>query len=286
MKKYLHWAGSLLAAVGIIFIALRLRDYSGQINFSNFGWEVWWVVGCCAVVYGLANNLMALAWWHLLRQFGTIPSLLWAIRIYGISQLAKYVPGNVFQFAGRQAFGMAAGIPGWTLAKSTIWELGLLAVSGSLFSLLVLPHIFASLPVGIGIGAFILAVVVVATVLKAFVGSSAVKAFGLYVVFLIISGTLFVSLVSTLYPPALASGENWIVLCGAYVVAWLIGLITPGAPAGVGVRELILVMLLPGLVGESELLLTVVLGRVVTVVGDVLFFIMASLLNQKVATEV
>jgi uncharacterized membrane protein YbhN (UPF0104 family) len=71
------------------------------------------------------------------------------------------------------------------------------------------------------------------------------------------------------------------VLCSAYVVAWLIGLVTPGAPAGVGVRELILVFLLQGLVGESELLLTVVLGRVVTVTGDFLFFLVSWLLKQR-----
>ena len=32
---------------------------------------------------------------------------------------------------------------------------------------------------------------------------------------------------------------------GAYVIAWLAGLVTPGAPAGVGVRELVMYALLP-----------------------------------------
>jgi glycosyltransferase 2 family protein len=281
LKRYLHWAGSALAAVGIIFVAIRLRDYSGQIDLKDFGRELWWVVGGCALVYGLSNAMLALAWWNLLRQFGTDPSRRWAIRTYGISQLAKYVPGNIFHLAGRQAIGMAAGVPGWSLAKSSIWELGLIALAGSLFGLLALPLVFASLPLQLGVSGFVLAVMIVAAVLRTSFGPAAVWAFGWYVGFLAMSGVLFVSLIGATFPSAVASGANWIVLCGAYVLAWLAGLLTPGAPAGVGVRELVLLFLLKGLVGESELLLAVVLGRVVTVVGDLLFFVIASLQKRN-----
>lgn len=286
LKKHMHWVGSALATAGILFVALRLREYGGQINFKDFGWEIWWVVGGCALAYCIANHLMALAWWNLLAQFGTVTSQRWAIRTYGISQLAKYVPGNIFHLAGRQAMGMAAGVPGWTLAKSTFWELGLLAFAGALFSSLVLPLLVASLPLALGVGAFALAFAFILVGLATYLGSAAVRAFGLYVVFLAISGTLFVCLIETIFPSAVASSSSWIVLCGAYVVAWLIGLVTPGAPAGVGVRELVLVFLLQGLVGESELVLTIILGRVVTVVGDLLFFVLSSVQKKRQAIAV
>jgi uncharacterized membrane protein YbhN (UPF0104 family) len=64
-------------------------------------------------------------------------------------------------------------------------------------------------------------------------------------------------------------------ICGAFVITWLAGSVTPGAPAGIGVRELVLLFLLKGLVLESDLLLAVLLSRVVTVAGDVLFFLAA-----------
>jgi hypothetical protein len=281
MKKYMHWFGSALAVVGIFFVAIRLRDYSGQIDFKDFGWEIWWVVGGCAVAYCIANNLMALAWWNLLVQFGAVTPRRWAIRTYGISQLAKYVPGNIFHLAGRQAMGMAAGVPGWSLAKSTFWELGMLAISGSIFGALVLPLLLPWLPLQLGIVAFILALSVVAAGFAMYFGRAAVRAFGLYVTFVTISGVLFVCLIEMISPSAITSSSGWIVLCSAYIVAWFIGLVTPGAPAGVGVRELILVFLLQGLVGESELVLTVVLGRVVTVTGDFLFFLASWLLKKS-----
>jgi glycosyltransferase 2 family protein len=275
MKKYMHWFGSAVAVIGIFFVAIRLRDYSSQIDFKDFGQEIWWVVGGCAVAYSIANNLMALAWWNLLVQFGAVTPRRWAIRTYGISQLAKYVPGNIFHLAGRQAMGMAAGVSGWSLAKSTFWELGMLAIAGSLFGALVLPLLVTWLPLQLGLIAFVLALAVVAVAFAMYFGPAALRAFGLYVTFVTISGVLFVCLIEMIFPSAITSSSSWIVLCSAYIVAWLIGLVTPGAPAGVGVRELILVFLLHGLVGENELVLTVVLGRVVTVTGDFLFFVVS-----------
>ena len=64
----------------------------------------------------------------------------------------------------------------------------------------------------------------------------------------------------------------WPAACGAYTAAWLAGFVTPGAPAGLGVRELVLVFLLDGHAAEPDLLPAVVLSRVVTVLGDTFFF--------------
>jgi len=47
-----------------------------------------------------------------------------------------------------------------------------------------------------------------------------------------------------------------------------------------GVRELVLLFLLKGIVTETDLVLVVVLGRVVTVGGDFGFFLTALLMNH------
>jgi uncharacterized membrane protein YbhN (UPF0104 family) len=73
----------------------------------------------------------------------------------------------------------------------------------------------------------------------------------------------------------------WTIASGAYVVAWLAGLVTPGAPAGVGVREMVLIFLLGHAIPETELLPAVVVSRLVTVAGDVLFFAAAALLKPR-----
>ena len=71
--------------------------------------------------------------------FGANVSLRWVIKVYGTSQLAKYLPGNIFHLVGRHALGMAAGVPTGVLAKSAVWELGLISLSAAIFGALALP---------------------------------------------------------------------------------------------------------------------------------------------------
>jgi len=139
LKCGLHWSGSALAIAGIAFVALRLRDYGTEIDFARFGMVEWSEIVIFTLIYGLANLMLAYAWLNLLKKFGAPVSNRWAIKAYGVSQLAKYVPGNIFHLAGRQTIGMAAGVPGWPLAKSSIWELGLLTLAGALFGVLAFP---------------------------------------------------------------------------------------------------------------------------------------------------
>jgi glycosyltransferase 2 family protein len=285
LKRGLHWAGSTLAIVGISFIALRLRDFIAEIDFTRFGIIEWSTMAGLALVYGLSNLMLALAWWNLLGQFGVSSSRRCAVKVYGISQIAKYVPGNVFHLAGRQAMGMAAGMAGWALARSAVWELGLIVTAGGLFGSLVLPLVLPGLPADVGPLGFVAMLGAVTTLLWYFIGSSVVRAFVWYVAFLLVSGLLFVGLVEFLVEGS-ATEAGGLTLIGAYVLAWLVGLVTPGAPAGVGVRELVLLFLLKGLVSEADLLLAVMLGRMVTVAGDLAFFGFARMLNAKVLNAV
>lgn len=275
LKYILHGGGSALAIVGIVFVALRLRDYGAEIDFSRFGMVEWLAVAALALIYGLSNLMLALAWWHLMAQFGATASRRWAVRVYGISQIAKYVPGNIFHLAGRQAIGMAACVPGWTLVKSAVWELGLISATGGLFALLALPLLVPGLSVTASAGLFAAAMSMAGALLWRFIGVPVACAVGWYVGFLAISGALFVGLIELLPENSGAGVGFWIPFGGAYVLAWLAGLVTPGAPAGVGVRELVLLFLLKGVVCEADLLLAVVLGRLVTVVGDFLFFLIS-----------
>jgi len=286
LKYTLHWGGSTLAIVGIVFVALRLRDYGTEIDFSRFDLAAWSAVAALALIYGLSNLMLVLAWWNLLGHFGASPSRRWSIRAYGMSQIAKYMPGNIFHLAGRQAMGMAAGVPGWPLAKSAIWELGLISATGGLFGLLALPLLVPDLPVAASTGLFVAVMGLMAGLLWRFIDLQAARAFGWYAGFLAISALLFIALIELLVKNPEAGVDFWVPLGGAYVLAWLVGLVTPGAPAGVGVRELVLLFLLKGVVGEADLLLAVVLGRFVTVTGDLCFFGVSILINGRAENAV
>jgi uncharacterized membrane protein YbhN (UPF0104 family) len=64
-----------------------------------------------------------------------------------------------------------------------------------------------------------------------------------------------------------------------YSIAFLLGMITPGAPAGLGIRESIMVLLLSPMIGDAKSTYIALVFRLVTTLGDVWFFLAASLVN-------
>lgn len=268
-RIWLNRTGAFLGLAGIVFVGIRLRSYAGEIDFRRMGAGGYVAIAALACLFGASNLLLALGWQRLLHHLRAPVSRSWTIRAYAISQLAKYVPGNIFQFAGRQAIGVAAGISNAPLAKSTAYELAFLIIGGVLFSPLALPLIIASAPHWLGWISFVL-VMASALWLATIVGVDFAAAAVFYVAFLALSGLVFVAA----FGLAGGSGEFALfpAIAGAYVLAWLVGLVTPGAPAGIGIREAVLLFLLGGLSSGPVILLAVVIGRAITVLGDLLFF--------------
>ncbi len=281
LKRGLHFCGNFLAILGIFVVAMRLGDYAHDIDFSHFRLIDWFLLGGLALIYAGSNIILALAWRSLLAQFGAETSFHWAIRTYGISQIAKYIPGNILHLASRQVMGVAAGVKGWCLVKSVVWELGLLAMIGGCFGILALPLLNQNMPANLATAVFLAALIISIALLKCFAGNAVARAAVWYAVFLAISGMLFIALVELVAGNAINTLETGVLLIGAYTFAWLAGLVTPGAPAGIGVREFVLLMLLNGIFQGKDLLLAIVLGRCITATGDSVYYFASSYMDAE-----
>ncbi|QTP58890.1 hypothetical protein HNO53_09335 [Billgrantia antri] len=271
MKRLLHLFGGGVGLLGVVFVLLKFDTYSDQIDFSRFHVSDWLIVVLLSLFYGVANILLAHAWWHLLLFNKVKPRVKWAILTYGLSQLAKYVPGNIFHLAGRQALGMAAGFPARALAKSALWELGLIVMAGAIFGPLVVPLVWSELSYLMSYTLFCVVAMTLIFVISHWFSRDIAAALICQIIFLTISGVIFI-LVLSLVVPNYTVLPSFPALCAAYVIAWLAGLVTPGAPAGIGVREVVLLFFLGGVIGPADLLLAVLLGRVVTIAGDLFYF--------------
>jgi uncharacterized membrane protein YbhN (UPF0104 family) len=94
----------------------------------------------------------------------------------------------------------------------------------------------------------------------------------LYAAFLTISGAIAVLLHWQLGE----ANRPQLAIVPAYALAWLSGYAVPGASGGLGIREATLVLLL----GDSPESVFVALGmRVVTTIGEVLWFVVSSLVG-------
>lgn len=281
LKKNFHWLGSILAFIGIIFLFLRFRNYSDQIDFRKFNLITWLTIGIFIIIYTFSNTLLVFSWRSLLSYFGAATSRMWAFKTYSISQIARYIPGNIFHIAGRQVMGMADGIPSSPLAKASIWELILISIAGAVFFILILPLIIPALPIIAAVVLFIIIIIILSGLLWYYISPLITYVLISYFLFLSISGGLFVGLINLFSNFNLNNSILFeITLCGVFVLSWLVGLVTPGAPAGIGIRELILLFFLRNTIDEGSLLLAVAMGRVVTVGGDFMIFIIALLIKK------
>lgn len=271
-KRLLHWLGSGLAAAGIGFVVLKLLQYRDQFDLTRLGAQDWLTLALLAVLCALSGVLLAFAWHALLQRHRVTLSIGSAVRIYGVSQIAKYVPSNVVHLIGRQALTAAEGLPNWPVAKSTLWELGCLPYAALLCAPLALPLLHRAISPAIGIGLFVLALALGLAGASKLVAKAAARAIAYQVAYLLIAGAQFL-VVLLLLSPSDALGPVAAAICGASVLAWAAGFLTPGAPAGVGVREAVLYMLLSHLVSQPDLLAAVVLARMISVCGDVLFYL-------------
>lgn len=267
----------MLALAGLLFLALRLQEYKSQLDWSALAAWQWAALGGLSLVYGASNLLLVAAWRNLLGLAGYKTSAVWAFEIYGKSQVAKYMPGNIFHLAGRQALGMASGAPPAALAKSIFWELVLLACAGACVACFSLPLVWPS--VTASLATVIAAIVLIAglMVVRNYCRPGFASALLWQIVFLAVAGFLFAVILTMLGAAEHRGVAGWIQVVGAYALAWLAGFVMPGAPAGLGIREVVLLLLLGRTVSEGGLLTAVVLSRAVTAIGDMLFFAASSL---------
>lgn len=283
LKTTIKWLGFALSLVAVAFVVRQFVQYWEEIELSGLGLFEWSALIAMAVGYALFSVLLALAWWKMLLHLETHSSPHWAVYAYGFSQLGKYLPGNVFHFAGRHVMGMAAGHSAAKLMYSTLLELGLLIASGLLIALLLLPllglhHFAACLIYG-------LVMLLVFVLLKHRASIHLSHALLLHSLFLLATGIVFVLVVALVSSEFVFEPKMVLLVLSAYVVAWLCGLVIPGAPAGMGIRELVLLFLLGPWLGSSDLLLAILLSRVVSLLGDLLFFVGALLFKPRLIAQ-
>ena len=281
LKTLATLVGNVLAAAGVIFLLIKMYEYGPNVAYVLQDSRViaWSLLLAC--FYCCANTPLALAWWQLLKHFEKTATRNAAIAIYGRSILGKYVPGNVMNVISRQALGMGRGLPGWALAKASFWELFCLASAGSVFIVLLAPEFGGG---NINNSLIILLLLFIATVVSVLRYKSLAcfaNAFTLQIIFLAFSGAIFTLLLSALNVYSLDSIDSFLFCTGAFVTAWLAGFLTPGAPAGVGIREVVLTTLLTNSAPESQLFGAIILSRLITSVGDVGFFAIITYQDKK-----
>lgn len=301
-------AGLTVTALFALYVARSLHGRNLSIYATP---RAFTGIALAAFLYCIGTPFIALAWRSLLRGLHVFKSWRELTAILCITQIVKYVPGNIGQYIGRATMSISRGIPARALAVTVILEM-LLVVT-------------AALTVGAGTGVLSISgiaflhsegwklAIVVCLVLVAIAGLASfgklapillrhyapqhahflegsllpnklriAQAFMLYCAGVLCTGFGFVVLAHLLLPEALH--DNWLLLA-CYALAWIIGFVTPGAPAGLGVREGLLLLMLGPVYTPALAGLLVIAMRLATTLGDVSCFISGLLILPSRGTE-
>ncbi|PPT07777.1 Putative transmembrane protein HieC [Geitlerinema sp. FC II] len=280
LKPYLRW---VVLGATLFFLAqtlkshwqevaeVRLRDRGGISISLAFG------------VTLLAHTWSGWVWGWILREFDQPVSMLWATRVFLKTNVAKYLPGNIWHFYGRIREAADVGMSAVAATASVVLEALLMAASALPLAAFVIPGDRA----GWSIAAFIAVLVGVhprlldpvlerleRAKLKGSLSDTVPCRMRRYPLRPLLGELGFVGLRSLgflLVWTAIAPWETTQLprLFGGFSLAWLLGLVVPGAPGGIGVFEATAVAVLNGEFPAVTVLAAVALYRLMSVLTEV-----------------
>jgi len=273
-------AGAVACVAAIGFVAARAVDLRGQIGpaLAQIGLQRF---GVGLALYVGASLLLGVNWSVLVRfaNGGTLP-LSPSFTAHLQSQLAKYLPGNVFHLAYRHMAARTQGVGHAALGTALALESFLLLAVAALFGLGVVadPRVRALVPWAGDVLPWLPAVAGACGVLavlgyrrwhpRAATTARVAGAFGLVLsidaVFFLLAALALRALGADGPALAPAAWASWLAL------AWICGYVTPGAPGGLGLREAVLVLGLGPVLGEATATSLALAYRLVTLASDVL----------------
>lgn len=294
-----RWLNRIGLALSLGAAAYFGWEIAFGLDWSNGGViaaEIWPRVPLALTLYLIAFAPMATGWLLALRLCGVTVTARSAFRIFLISQFAKYLPGNVGHLIGRVVLAKREGIAAASASAAMLLEVAGVLVAASVLIGLTLgwdaralvnaPVVFIATLCAIALclgGAFLiqrwkLDAVRLSAGLGTGLGAGLIASF--VCVFALICGAQMVLLgIGPDEPADLAIAPA---LAGAILVSWLVGFVTPGAPAGLGVREVSLAVMLQGVLADEQIVLAAAAMRVITLAGDAIMWLVGlALLPQR-----
>ncbi|MBT1630609.1 lysylphosphatidylglycerol synthase transmembrane domain-containing protein [Curtobacterium flaccumfaciens] len=254
------------------------------------------VLGVAATIVALVANM--LSWRAMMSASGFRVRLAAASSIFFVGQLGKYIPGGVWSIAAQAELGRAHGLQ---RTGSAVAALASMLVSMVTAAVVGIVAVLLASSTGFATFWWLIPLIVVGLVCLTppVLGRLIAVAFRILrrpaqdttltwtgtVMSLVWSLVMWLAygVQATLVLRVFGADSPTLfpVAVGAYAVAWLVGFVVVIAPAGIGPREGILVLLLGSVAGGSAPLALAVISRVFMTIGDVMLAGVGALLAAR-----
>lgn len=292
MRRLLAVLRSTPVRVGFLLVALAAAVYAVVTQWDSIvaaasGLSPWALAGSlvASIVYVL---LTMMAWRALLADMGTRLPIAPSFSVFFVSQLGKYLPGGVWNILAAAEMGADHKIPRRRSVSVMLVTVVVSIVTGLGLAVATMP--FAPSALASSYGWTVLALPVFLIMLLPPVLNRllavALRVTGRPPLERPISwGGLAVCVIWTLLSWVVAGLQVWLLasglgmaasastfaLCvGGYAMAWTVGFLVIFVPAGAGVREAVLAIVLAGALSRGGVVAVVLLSRVVLTAADLL----------------
>lgn len=294
--KYIKFAGTLLTLTAMLFIFKRLAGM--DIDYSLF------LEGCnlfCSAAMVIFNvfiiifiSIPWLCFVSIITQ-KKVPKIK-AVYIYAKANIYKYIPGNVFQYVGRNELAVEIKASHVDIAVATVFDMIFNLLAPLILSALLMSgYVFKKIAeqkdelLIMSIAALLVVSAVTAVLFLKFrkkfsehinryirllTAKNIISLFFLliyYIIYIVLysSAYLFILIFMLGFEPDLSMAAR---LFGAFVVSWVIGYITPGAPGGIGIREAVMLILANDIISENSIILSMIILRFINIFADIFAF--------------
>lgn len=305
MEKFIEWFKSAkiqkvfqIFWIGLAFIFLTSYISKNWQAFATQSWQISWTNLALAMFFALLRKFLGGVQWGLIssyrRENQKIATFAEDLRVYFVSNLAIYIPGSIWLITSRIQLNNKRGVSALSTSTSMIYETGLFVWSSCLVGSYIAVQIFPDRARGIVVAILLLVVFslviihpsVVRTVMNSlgkliktdrlFVEVTYLDGLFLFVVAILlvtVGGVSHFFLVRTFY-----DGLTFIsmpAITSAFALGWTIGYLTPIAPSGLGVRDVILVALFTMWMPGPIAVVVAVASRILFIIEDVVWAVVA-----------
>ncbi len=296
LASYFGRGAVLLSFIFLAYLVTKL-DFTRVVERYDTSWIVKFIL--FSLIFSLSYFFLAYSWKRLLEMLSKKPFKRDVFSAYLTSVIFKYLPGNVFHFLGRHALIDKEHTTHKNILLSNTLEVFIMLFSALL--LLFVGTFFVNFSFSL-FGFEIANSVLVALFLSMIATVGAILYFGrgrfglkkhfdpgtillvllYHTIFLLISASLFVFVFKLFLSVEMDTTQFFEMLFIA-LIAWLFGFVLPGAPGGLGVRESIYILLIPGMAGirEELVLAAAIIYRLITIAGEALTYLWAKLLKEE-----
>ena len=140
LKFRFGWRGLVQPLLLLVIVAFWGRAIWHDWNqIATTSWRVsWGALSLSFVVLIVQALVVAVAWWWTLALTGERLPFRQGVGMWLQSQLARYLPGGVWDMTARVVMGRQAGVSARSTSASLVLEMGMQIVSGAVFLIIAL----------------------------------------------------------------------------------------------------------------------------------------------------